>query len=143
MYHCNRVRDEDIQGKSWSESERYFPVKDGYAIDDGRADAARHCIWLGGMTARGSESLARAAANIHEFTSPARPDDPEYSKASEAMDRYNNETGIRIGHESDGDFAEVINKCVTASRSANKIPQEEVADVQNPGGHSLIFFNGK
>ncbi|MGV9796319.1 MULTISPECIES: DUF6973 domain-containing protein [unclassified Gordonia (in: high G+C Gram-positive bacteria)] len=140
-YRCNRINDEDIAGQAWSESKKYFPEGDGA---DNRQDAARHCIWLGGMTARGDETIARYSADTHEQLSISQVDgDPSYGRHSEIMDRYNNETGIKIGKESDGDFATVISKCVTAANNARRIPRSQLEGMSNPGDGSLIFFRGR
>lgn len=95
------------------------------------------------MTARGDENIARTVADVHErFAISNVKDDPTYGQDSEAMDRYNNETGIKFGLESDGDFATVIRKCVGAAREARKLPRSELGGLDDTTDGSLIFFRG-
>ncbi|MEV5837644.1 hypothetical protein [Nocardia sp. NPDC052112] len=140
---CANTKRRGAQDVPWSESEKYFPSSEGYNGTDDRRDACRHCIWMGMMTAWGTEGFARDMADAHETDSPAAPNDPQYSEASKRMDLYNNETGIAVGLRHDDDTEGIVSECVSIARNARKVPQGAVPDAsQNSGKNTLIFFNG-
>ncbi len=84
--------------------------------EHGPADAYRHLIWSAEMTRRFGEDRARKILELHEQEGraggrgffPGVPQTPE----QEAMDRHNNDIGIRIGTS-----AETFEDVITASRS--------------------------
>ncbi|RGP48603.1 hypothetical protein AWH04_25920 [Rhodococcus erythropolis] len=142
-FYCFNVSRRGADSVPWDESEKYFPDSEGYNGVDDRRDAARHCIWMGMMTAWSTETYARTFADAHETDSPSAPSDPAYSQASRDMDFYNNETGIAVGLRHDDDTAGIINECVTRARAATKIPMTGVpSPSSNTDGNALLYFNG-
>ncbi|WP_216911417.1 DUF6973 domain-containing protein [Nocardia noduli] len=140
---CGNSKRRGAQDVPWSESEKYFPTGEGYNGVDDRRDACRHCIWMAMMTAWGTERFARDMADAHETDSPAAPDDPQYSEASQRMDLYNNETGIAVGLRHDDDTEGIVRECVSIARNARKVSMNGLPDAStNTGKNSLVFFNG-
>lgn len=63
--------------------------------ENGPADAYRHIILAAELTRRYGEGVARDLLNGHEWTGNLDDQIP----AAEAMDRHNNEIGIRVGRD--------------------------------------------
>ncbi len=68
---------------------------------NGPADTYRHLIWSAELTRKFGEPVARAILDGHEVQGSASPDPngEKQSSAEEAMDRHNNEIGIRLGKD--------------------------------------------
>ena len=143
---CISAQRHGAESLPWSESEKYFPDSKGYTGADDKRDAARHCIWMGMMTAWGDESFARDMARAHEDSDQASTD-PVYARASRRMDEWNNETGIAVGLRHDDDTPAIIADCVTKARRATYIPgaakhPNNVPPAnRNTQGNDLVFFN--
>jgi len=78
---------------------------------NGPADAYRHLIWSAELTRKFGEPVARAILDGHEVQGSASPDPngEKQSSAEEAMDRHNNEIGIRLGKDAKT-FDEVVKR---------------------------------
>ncbi len=81
----------------------------GPGLEDGIGDAFRHCIWAGALSQRLGHDRAYTLVLIHENI-PGNP------LRKQAMDVYNDQKGLDIGHEAneagvDDTWGYVIDRC--------------------------------
>ncbi len=74
----------------------------GWSLDDGGADAVRHCVWNGLMKANLDWDTARGFGDRHEEDGAQRADQRE-------MDLHNNHMGMKWG---DSNVEAMVKRCV-------------------------------
>lgn len=99
----------------------------------GPADAYRHLIWSAELTRRFGEDKARAILEAHEIqgSNSSDTDGTTQSPDEAAMDRHNNEIGIKLGKESKT-FDDVVKG---AQRTI-----EDSRDGDNPNGNGATWL---
>ncbi|MEV0248049.1 hypothetical protein AB0H76_15760 [Nocardia sp. NPDC050712] len=137
----NAVTRNNADSVAEDESKKYFPGGGG----ETRQDACRHCIFPAMLTSWGTETFARCVGEAHERDHQhpdAESNDPDkrrYAVAAEKMDRYNNETGIRVGLRNEDNTAAIIAECVTLTNAAQRAHIDHMPETST-AGRDLIFL---
>lgn len=109
---CGHVPD----AKSWAERVTDWQYPGGNKTDGTKANAFKHCIWMGATATRLGELNSRRVGDVHEWVATNQPEDLK------DMDKANNLVGVRIGVKAKEDnlsdqWGYVIEECKKQAES--------------------------
>ena len=109
---CRHVPD----AKSWAERGTDWQYPGGNKTDGTKANAFKHCIWMGATATRLGELNSRRVGDVHEWVATNQPEDLK------DMDKANNLVGVRIGVKAKEDnlsdqWGYVIEECKKQAES--------------------------